>query len=122
MPKTTKKEFEMFKAEVKEAIDNWGLYGWEVSIRHANDPESPNALAVCNADLPGRFSIISLSTTISENEARERIPGSGFHEAAELLLMPLYILASDRFATQDQIDGARHDIIRRLEHAHFKNP
>jgi len=122
MPKTTKKEFEVFKQEVEEAIDHWGLYGWEVSIRHAIDPERPNSLAVCNADLSGRFSIITLSTHISENEARDRIPGSGFHEAAELLLMPLYILANDRFATQDQIDEARHDIIRRLEHAHFKNP
>ena len=114
--KTTKKHFEIFIEASKSWIATFGLLGWEVDFSH----EELEARGQCAADLDGRVARLSLSTYWSEKPTDDDLKLCAFHEAMELMLMPVRILAMERYTTEDALDGAIHGVIRRLENVVFK--
>lgn len=109
---TTPRDFSQFKQEVKRMLDVLGLMDWSVTITHEPIAEPVNAQIRCNH--PGKLAQITLNTTAAaENFDAQRCAR---HEVFELLLAPLVHAAESRVTYPDEIEGAIHSIIRRLEH------
>ena len=113
--KTTDKHFTVFKKHVHLWLDHFGLKDWEIIIDHDIPVSASDALAACSIDLPQRFARIYLNTTWDDNHPTEQLlKCSAFHEVCELMLGEMNTLAKARFATDDEIDSARHAVIARL--------
>lgn len=110
--KTTAKDFALFKSECLHWIEVLGLTDWEIDILHC--PRAPENLADCIGSYDMTATII-LNTEWSETPVTPReIKLTALHEALELLLIPLSILADARFANKDGLVREQHAIINRL--------
>ena len=118
MPKrnlTTEKHFEEFKAVCLHWISRLGLTDWRIHIDH-DDSDYGDEFAGCCISSPGRVSTITLCKDWQhEKVTMEQVRRSARHEVLENLLLPLQMLAEDRFVTYEQITEAKHSIVRRLE-------
>jgi hypothetical protein len=120
--KTTTEHFELFKQEHQKWVDFFGLKEWKVYYIHGGSEDDGNSLAwsIFNAD-NSRIVTIGLTVDLGETIPTEHlIMESAFHEACEMLLYKLYILGIQRFLRVEELEEARHEVIRTLENAVFK--
>lgn len=106
--KTTPEQFEQFKAEFMRYVDIFGLsykFYWEHKAK-----KSANAW-VSIQDLKDRIATVGLAGNVDVPNVAELAK----HEAIELLVGRLVVLAEDRYATENEIDEERHALIRILE-------
>ena len=118
--KTTPEDFRVFQ----EAVTFWqrrlGLLDWHIYTRHKT--QNRDAQAGCYTDLSGRCATINLSKVLDnydEPPGDKFIRHLAFHEVCELLMARMMICALARHVTGDEINEARHEIIRTLEHVIF---
>lgn len=113
--KTTKKDFNEFKAECEKWIEYFGLKDWEIYI-YRKDME---ARADVLFNMSSRMANICLSNETSHTPDKYEIRRCGFHEVCELLLAPLSDV-SQEYISRTEHDRRIHNIIRRLENTIFE--
>jgi hypothetical protein len=114
MFKTTKKHFRVFKSECAYWIRTFGLIDWEVYYFHENN--SDNDRAWLTQKVVGRVCGLFLGKNWGSIKPTKRLVRlAAFHEVCELLLTRLDIEAKFRFALEDNVNEARHAVIRVLE-------
>jgi hypothetical protein len=118
--KTTAEDFKVFQ----EAVAYWqrrlGLLDWHIYTRHRT--RNPGTQASCYPDLGGRCATIYLSKVLlnyDEPPGETFIRRMAFHEVCELLMARMMICAQARYVTSEEIEEARHEIIRTMEHVIF---
>lgn len=117
---TTEDDFRIFQ----EAVVYWqrrlGLLDWHIYTRHKT--RDRDAQASCYPDLSGRCATLYLSKVLHNYDdppSETFIRRMAFHEVCEVLMARMLICAVARYVTRDEIDEARHEIIRTLEHVIF---
>ena len=118
--KTTPEDFQIFQ----EAVAYWqrrlGLLDWYIYTRHKT--RDRDAQASCYPDLAGRCATLYLSRVLHNYDdppGETFIRRMAFHEVCEVLMARMLICAVARYVTREEIDEARHEIIRTLEHVIF---
>ncbi len=112
--RTTKKHFKLFKCECRKWIRIFGLYGWEVYYFHEDDGTDHRAWA--SYKTTGRVCSLCLSTNWGTMYPTKRLVRlAAFHEVCELLLARMNTEAKYRFASEEVVDEAAHEVIRVLE-------
>jgi len=118
--KTTKADFEVFKAECEKWIQRFGLVDWSAFFHHKTPEARKPGLAHvwynvmsrrCDFYLPKQWSDEPVTTLQVERCA--------FHEVCHILVATLVSCAEARYVSQAEIDEAEHAIIRRLENTLF---
>jgi hypothetical protein len=106
--RTTKKDFEAFKAEFIRWQDLLGLKDWRVRFHHERLENGVAACVCpdCESRLVGVFYGF-ICDHAPEEAAR--------HEALELLMSDMEEVARARYIRPDDVVEARHAVIRRLE-------
>ena len=117
---TTEDDFRIFE----EAVVYWqrrlGLLDWHIYARHKT--RDRDAQASCYPHLAGRCATIYLSKVLDNYDdppGATFIRRMAFHEVCELLTARMNICAKARYVTEEEVDEARHEIIRTLEHVIF---
>ena len=113
MRKTTRADFTRFKKTFRRWQDRFGLNEWMVRYFH---DEIPDRLAELSAHYCGMKADVTLGKQHLE-EKHEGIDVSAFHEATELLLQPLFVLANDRVWDKEIWDAESHRVVHRLARA-----
>jgi len=112
--KVTKKQFKLFCDEFTRYVNKFGLHEWELRFFLE---DIGNNLACIRSDYLGRMCRVSFThiwddpLLLDDNQIKE----TAKHEAIELLTDDLGNLAGSRYVTLDEIDAARHTLVRRLE-------
>ena len=117
MRKTTAAEFRLFKAECQKWIKYFGLLDWRVFFDHNKIDDKTYAIASLS-NLEDRNVTIVLNIDFI---AGLDIYRTAFHEVCELLLHPLEHIGSCRYAQPEELEAARHAIIRTLENTVYKD-
>ena len=110
--KTTAKDFALFKRECKWWIERFGLADWDVMWSHEQD--DPGTMANCRSDYAMQATITLNAVWEATRPTEKEIKLTAKHEAMELLLAPLAILANARYVDRDSIPRESHAIINRL--------
>ena len=112
--KTTKKDFEDFKAYGEEFIDKLGLKDWSIVFMTEDSDEVYGAAA---SNVGGRVATISLSKSWDERKPKTPLAlrRLALHEVLHVLFAPILKEAKERYTMQYVIDDLEHDVIRRLE-------
>jgi hypothetical protein len=105
---TNEKDYKIFQAEFRRWVELLGLGDWalEFEWKHTEGTE-----ALVEATLCQRLATVVLAKEVQDGRDVKELAK---HEAMELLLMPLRVLAMERFSTCPQIDEAVHAVIQRL--------
>jgi len=112
--KTTREDFVYFKKRCLYWIDRLGITGWELHWAHE---EMGGVRGQCAANFD-KIATLALDKTWDIEPTRKELERTAFHEAGELLLVLLDILARYRFSiTESDLDKERHTIINRLASA-----
>lgn len=117
---TTEDDFRIFQ----EAVVYWqrrlGLLDWHIYTRHKT--RDRDAQASCYPDLSGRCATLYLSKVLHNYDdppGETFIRRMAFHEVCEVLMARMMICATARYITFTEMDEARHEVIRTLEHVIF---
>ncbi len=108
--KTTKAQFNTFKAEIHRLKDKWGMSDTNIQIYHK---DLCGSAAQMEHFSNGRVSI-SLATKIGEGFEHDPIRLAR-HEFMHALLSQYAHLAESRYVTQDQLIGAEEAVCRMAE-------
>ena len=117
---TTPEHFEIFKAEFLRWVTILGLTDWELFFKHTNPPEDSRAYIGYTTTY--RCATVYLSPiweNFDEPPTDEQVRKVAFHEACELLLARLNILAQDRYLRHGEVTEAIHAVIRVMENVLF---
>ncbi len=118
MPKTTAKDFKIFKEECQKWLDEFGLKGWESDFKH--DKKADEWLAQLSTNTLGRTCTFTLAGAWGPIENNQyEVKKCGFHEVMELFIQRIRYLALSREVRQDEIIEECHHIIRTLENVIF---
>jgi len=110
--KTTPEHFEIFKKEALRWIDIFGLKNWEVFFDHE---KREKARADVGLKFIDKQASICLSTIWKDLKPDVYyLKRSAFHEDCEILLARMDMMARNG-ARPDEIDEARHEVIKVLE-------
>ena len=116
--KTTRADFERYKKETKYWVERFGLTDIEMFVEHDQIDEEARAVAIVQLEAKIARSILQQVWTSKPSDGEiERV---AFHEFMEVLLSPLWVLATRRHITEDELESARHGIIRRFENCLWK--
>ncbi len=111
--KTTRNDFEKFKAEFLRWQRLLGLTDWRICFEHSS---TTDAYAEIFANSEGRIATVVFGSTCEGDAKIGYCPvNTGRHEALELLLARLKSLALARNVTRADVEEEVHAVIRRLE-------
>lgn len=117
MPKrnlTTEKHFKEFKRVARHWIKRLGLTDWQVHFLH--EGKNNDVFARCYINVAGRVATLELQKDWDGDKvSMAQVRRSARHEVGELLLLPLEVMAKDRFVSEAHISETQHGIVRRLE-------
>ena len=116
--KTTKKDFEVFKAECRKWVKYFGLIDWDIYYYH--DESDDDCRGSCTAENCGKLASVRLGVVWDYKPKRSELKRVAFHEVCEVLTAPLSIMAYSRYVTPGEIESATHYIIRVLENTIFE--
>lgn len=112
--KTTKKHFEIFKAECEKWIEIFGLKGWEINFFHKELKGYQNAATEYH--ITDRYADIYLFPKLKRYKADDdKIRLLAFHEVCEIFMGPMNVNAKERFVARSEINEALHAIIITLQ-------
>lgn len=116
--KTTKKDFELFKAETERLMKEWGLNAWYPGWEHMN----LGANAKCTPDGNNYNVTLALSTNIDFDKFDFRqktkddfIKRLAKHETIHLLIARVMHCAEARFCTDSEMTEAEEELVKKLE-------
>lgn len=121
MKKTTQKQFNEFRAEVKKWLEFFGLEKqWNVHVALEKIPEE--AVANCSTNHRGKIARIVLNTEYpQEDYDQASMRKVAFHEVCELLLAELTGMVGWRYNIDEaDVQSATHRVIRNLESTIFE--
>jgi hypothetical protein len=118
LPETKAKHYKLFVQEVRYWVDIFGLRDFEIYTEH--DDTQKDARACVYVNLEGMMATIELQKDWDCEVDDDMIRKVAFHEVMETMLAPLWVSASERYATPESIEMAKHGIIRRLENCVWK--
>lgn len=112
--KTTKRDFEFFKAAALEWQQRLGLTDWNLYFVHEKVDE---CYAQTRWELPATLATITLSLNWDSLRPKtdEELKVLALHEVLHVLFAPYCSAAEDRYLGPSQLHGVEHAIIRRLE-------
>ena len=102
--KTTKKQFTLFKREVKSNIKLYGLVDWDVVIVH--EQAGTRTISTTVPELESRIVVFTLNTNIaSEPITDEELKEIAVHEVLELLFTKLedMVCKSAKTAAREEV-------------------
>lgn len=108
------RDFELFETVCREYLSLFGLTDYRVEFTFDEDCDDDIA-GWCSASWENGTATLALTAAWNVPVTKERITSAARHEVLELLLWSLYETACTRFTTPQNIDIARHSVIRRLE-------
>ena len=117
--KTTKKDFEIFKAEVRRFMDVFELNNWEVAFEHK---ELKNNNATITPQLGNYKAVITLSTdndydkVTSDYSFTEYIKRNALHEVIHLLLSRMSVVGQSRYISNAEQEEAEEELVIKLMH------
>ena len=115
--KTTKKHFEIFKAECEKWIDIFGLKDYEFHFEHK--AVGDENIAECCRNSTSRTARLSLCKVWPEYSmvalTDYNVKTSAFEEVCHVLLYSLSSCAYSRHIMEHEIDEAEHGIIKTLQ-------
>jgi hypothetical protein len=114
--KTTKQHFELFKKHFKETQKHLEMSEWEVYFKWSDLNES---YARINTKAIDHVATVEFCKDwYNENDiyplTPEHIKYKAEHEAIHMLTAKLNIMAEARFVTQDEVDEAEHELVRKI--------
>lgn len=108
------KEAERIHNLFVKCLDKWikkfGLTNWDINVVVESLNGDMGSTIASSVD---RMALIKIDPDAIGCDAD--IEFTARHEILELILMPLNQCAQSRFVSEVEIDGSRHDIIRRFE-------
>ncbi len=110
--KTTKTDFERFKAEFLQYRERLGLTDFRCVFLHTRLEGSYGDILV---DHPGKVVMVRFGTELPDGVQDRNPRDTARHEVLELLLARLENLSRCRYLFPDDITEERHAVIRRLE-------
>lgn len=114
MSKTSKKDFEIFKAECVKWIGIFGLVDWEIEFYH--EDLGKGILAKHDYNEVSRFGNIRFGLDWGDYKIiPQEVRKTAFHEVSEFRLCKLRDLAKSRFIREEEIDEEIHAIVHILE-------
>ena len=120
--KTSKEDFELFKAECWKWIRFFGLINWEIAFMHKECTSS--SMAWIEPYESDKVVLIFLNKIWIDDKyfySKDEIKLLAFHEICELLLSKFDDLAKERFGiTESSLLSARHEIIHTLENSVYE--
>ena len=110
--RTTRKQYDRFVSKVYKAWDAVGMGGWQLVVRmmRLND----DVAAETNSDYFQRRIVITMNSHIVRKQTTAFWDDIAVHEVAHGLLAPLTEIAKMRYCTDDDVDSANHEVVRRL--------
>ena len=112
MPKTTKKHFDLFKAECEKWVDTFSLRDWDVSY---GIKKMPDDYAECKGNVFSRSATMWLAYELPEDElTTSEIKLTALHEVLELLLAKGRTLMVSKYVEDYEADEATHAVIQTL--------
>lgn len=124
--KTSKEDFELFKAECKKWVEFFGLKCWQISYLHLNSCNEENFedIAWIEPNVETMSVIFFLNREWVDDKifyCKEEVKLLAFHEVCELLLTKLDDLAGMRFnVTEERVRSTTHEIIYTLENSVYE--
>ena len=117
--KTTKKDFELFRAEFRRWQQGLGLTDFRCTFRHQ---PADGCFGSIRCDHVGKCATVVFASNIPDVDRDAYSPiRTARHEALELLLARLENIACCRYCFPDDISEERHAVIRRLENLFDEN-
>lgn len=119
----TEEHFEKFKEYFDYWIEIFGLKDWEIAyfFSKAEDEDDDGARASVHYDHGARIVVCSLNKEWYGSEpTNQNLARCAYHEVAELLLGKLNEYTRTK-ATDNEITGEIHRVIRILENVHFES-
>jgi len=119
MAKTTKKDFDVFKAECQKWIDYFGLKDWEIHYILDDDDEN---LGSCTANIGSMHATVRFAKEWDEvfPHTPYEIKKTAFHEIIEgVFFCQLRIFAESRAFDQAIFDSEMHKVVHALENSLF---
>jgi len=110
--KTPKSEFEYFCDRVRHWCSLFSLQDWEVYFQLTALSQD---VATVQYDLEARQAQFSYNTHLDNKRSRRTIDADAFHEACELFLASLAVIAVRRTFDRDIMEGEIHRIIHVLQ-------
>lgn len=110
---TTPEHFECFQAACLEAVERFGLKGWNIYVRHH---EIEASFAEVLSYSQERWATVFLGKTWPVEPTNKLLKSTAHHEVAHILLAPLADAALERFGSESQIREAAEAIVVTLEH------
>lgn len=116
----TKKQVKRFEDYIMFFVyDFWNLSEWDVSVNVTESDEA--TYGTCAADTESCMALFGLNRIWRGLKPTKKNLGRiAFHEACELLMWDLQVLANSRYATAEAIGTARHKIITTMENRIYK--
>ena len=113
--KLSQKDFLEFQKEFHRWMKIYGCTSWEARFEFKDMEEND---AGCTIQLSPRSAIVFLNKETERDEPGD-IHRLAFHEATELMLGRIRVLAMERFLDERMLDEAFHEVIRILERVLF---
>ena len=117
--KTTAKHFKLFCDTATYWLKRLGVLDYEVEYQHV----ALEGLGQTEYDVINRWAEMRLSADFGKTVPTDReIKATAFHEVIELMMAELICIASSRYGVSgDDIERAKHRIIRQIENAFFSD-
>lgn len=109
--KTSKADFEFFKAECRKWLKVFNLDGWGIEYSHEKLKDEYGKILF---NLEGHKASVFFTTEIEPPFSRERMAETAKHEIIHLLLARLSEHAYYRFTTKDALEEAEEEIVQKL--------
>lgn len=115
--KTTEKHLEVFREEFLKTITLLGVTGWEIYFTYTDDKDvyarvgTDSVSHVATAMLCKEWDDLDGNYLLTD----EHIRSKAIHEACHVLVARLNSLAEARFKTEDEVNQAEHELVRRIE-------
>lgn len=112
MAKTTKKDFETFKAECLRWRNTLGLMDWHFYFEHK---KIKGAYAETRWDVRGRVLTIAFNTSWEDREVnKEELSECALHECMHVVLADYDCEAKARYANEFDMDRAHEAVVTRM--------
>lgn len=115
--KTTEKHLKVFREQFLKTIELLGVTGWEIYFTYTDDKDKYASVAtdcvahVATAMLCKEWDDLDGGYLLTDEHLRSKAT----HEACHVLVARLHSLAIARFKTEDEVNQAEHELVRRIE-------
>ena len=114
-PKTTGRQFQLFKTECQRWQKEWGLLEWSLNFEHGKPRRTE--MASCEPCFGSREAYLKLSvdwSDLAHPPTDENVRETAKHEMIHLLIAPLEDAVGQRYITKEVANDVGHAVLQRL--------